>query len=185
MSLGGVLDDIDGNAWIIDYEEQSPFRTFVSRRVVAFGEPWEPGPRIPHIIELPGGKRPGHFRVTSMQLVEVTPDAQFVEVGRCHTLRGRLERDATATGESTLTFVTENGEASVVVNDPAGSKLGLSVEVKAYAVRHCSSSPKPHRQYVWIICPYSMAELEDWRRRHSWANNPGAAVSKLSRADSE
>jgi len=162
QSLGVAIDDGRGNLWVVDYEEQSPYHVFGGRRVVAFGEAYEPDPLTPHMISSPRGWV-GHFRVSSMKLADVTPDADVLEIGPRQALCGRLERHATWTGKSVLTFVTEGGEGFLVTNDPAGSRGSAPIEVCAYTVRRSpATSPGP---WLWIICPYSMADLWKWRRR--------------------
>src|SRR5262245_4085276 len=93
------------------------------------------------------------------------PDGEIVEVGRGHRLRGRLQRGTSDTGKSMLFFVTENGDTFLVANDPAGATVGRSVEVWAYPVKQSSSMQEPRGQYLWIICPYSAADLWEWRGR--------------------
>jgi len=163
--LGAIIECSDGRQWVVDYDEQSPFHAFAGRQVVVSGEPYEPAGQ--HLIGLRGGQKLGHFRVSTMRLVEVTPDAQLVEVGAGRDLRGRFEPRTNDVGESMLRFVTEGGDSFVVVNDPAGAAVGRTVEVWAYPVQPSPSIPRPPEQYLWIICRYSAAELWEWRERRS------------------
>jgi len=158
--LGAIIKCTDGTKWVIDYDEQSPFHAFADCQVVASGEPYEPAGQ--YLI----GKGLGHFRVSTMRLVEVRPDAELVEVAAGRHLFGRFER---STSDAMLTFVTEKGESFLVANDPAGATVGRSVKVWAYPVQSSPSIPGPqHRQGLWIICPMnSYADLWEWRERHS------------------
>jgi hypothetical protein len=163
--LGVAIQDDEGNVWVVDYEEQSPYHAFARHRVVALGEAYEPGPLTQHLIGWHGARSLGHFQVSTMKLAEITSDAEVVEVGPRQTLRGQLERHAISTGKSILTFVTEEGEAFVVANDPAGSNVGARIEVSAYAVYRSASAAPSSGRLLWVIGPYSMADLWKWRER--------------------
>ena len=163
--LGAAIECSDGKVWVIDDNEQSPFHAFAGRQVVVSCEPYKPEGQ--HLIGWRGGKKLGHFRVSTMRLVEVTPDAKLVEVGGGQPLCGRFERGTSETGESMVSFVTEEGDAFLVTNDPAGATVGPSVKVWAYPVQPSPSIPRPREQYLWIICPCSAADLWEWRERHS------------------
>jgi len=163
--LGAAIECGDAKVWVIDYEEQSPFHAFAGRQVVVSGEFYKPDGQ--HLIGWAGGKELGHFRVSTMRLVEVTGDAELVEVGAGRDLRGRFERAPGDTGEATVSFVTEKGDVFLVANDPAGASVGRTVEVWAYPVQLSASIPRPSGQYLWIICPYSAADLWEWRERLS------------------
>ncbi len=170
--LGAILKGSDGMEWVIDYEEQSPFHALAGHRVVISGEPYKPAGQQQHLIRSGRGEKLGHFRVSRMQLVEVAVHADLEEVGPGQHLRGRFEHSTSHLGsddarDSTLSFVTEEGDAFLVANDPAGMIIGPSVEVLAYAVRPSPSIPGPQEQHLWIICPYSAADLWKWRERHS------------------
>ena len=78
--LGAAIECSDGKVWVIDYRKQSPFHAFAGRQVVVAGEPYKPEGQ--HLIGWGEGKTLGHFRVSTMWLVEVTPDAEPVEVWR-------------------------------------------------------------------------------------------------------
>jgi hypothetical protein len=162
--LGAIIECSDGKDWVIDYDEQSPFHAFADRQVLVSGEPYEPKGQM--LIGRRGKLGIGHLRVSAMRLVEVTPDAQVVEVGARQKLSGRFERGTSDTRESSLSFVTEK-DTFLVSNDPAGAALGRSVEVWAYPVQPSPSIPRPPEQYLWIICPYSSADLWEWRERRS------------------
>ena len=163
--LGTGIESSDGKVWVIDYDEQSPFHAFAGRRVVVFGEPYEPEPEDQHLVGWGEGKQLGHFHVSTLRPVEVMPDGELVEVGPGHRLSGRLQRGTSDTGEPMLFFVTENGDSFLVANDPAGAKVGRSVEVWAYPVKRRSSMPETRGQYLWIISPYSAADPWEWRGR--------------------
>jgi len=163
--LGATIECSDATVWVIDYEEQSPFHVFTDRQVVATGEPYEPEGQ--YLIDWGEGKTLGHFRVSSMRPVEVASDAELLEVGAGYGLRGRFERSAGYPGESVLSFVTDSGDVFVAANDPAGVSVGPSVEVWAYPVQSSPSIQRPQGRCLWIICPYSAADLWAWRRRRS------------------
>jgi len=170
--LGAVLECADGGAWVIDYDEQSPFHAFAERRVLVTGEPYQP--KGQYLMGWRGnrsGEKFGHLRFSTMRLVEVRPDAELVEVGASHELSGRFERGA---GEA-LSFITDRGDRFLVFNDPAGANIGQSVEVSAYPVR--PSIPVSTEAYLWVICPCSMGELWAWRERH--ADRQGRAADSL------
>jgi hypothetical protein len=122
--LGAAIECSDGKVWVIDYSEQSPFHVFAGRQVVVSGEPYKPEGQGQHLIGWRGVKKLGHFRVSTMRLVQVTPDAKLVEVGGGQHLCGRFERGTSETGESMVSFVTEEGDAFLVANDPAGATVG-------------------------------------------------------------
>src|SRR5450432_1341217 len=147
--LGAIIEGSDGNDWVIDYDEQSPFHAFADRQVLVSGEPYEPNGQ--KLIGRWGKLGIGHLQVATMRLVEVTPDAQLVEVGARHKLSGRFERGTSDTRESSLSLVTEKGDTFLVSNDPAGAAIGRSVEVWAYPVQPSPSIPRPPGQYLWII----------------------------------
>jgi hypothetical protein len=166
--LGAAIECSDGMVWVIDYSEQSPFHAFAGRQVVASGEPYRPDhDKGQFLFGWGGGKKLGHFRVSTMRLVEVTLDAEFVEVGAGRQLHGRFERGTNETGDSKLFFVTEEGNAFLVANDPAGTIVGPNVEVWAYPMQSPASIPTPPRRYLWIISPHSAADLWEWRKRNS------------------
>ena len=102
-----------------------------------------------------------------MRVIEVTPDAQLVEIGARQELFGRFKRGTGAPQESSLSFVTEKGDTFLVFNDPAGVTLGRIVEVWAYPVQPSPSIPRSAEQHLWIICPCSLADLWEWRERQS------------------
>jgi hypothetical protein len=169
--LGAIMECGDLTEWVIDYDEQSPFHTFADHHVVVFGEPYEPLGQ--HLISTGGKQTLRHLRVSTMRLVEVTTEAELVEVGTGRQLSGQFERATSNTGESTLSFVSEKGDTFLVANDPAGATVGRNVEVWAYPVQ--LSMPQSSEQSLWIICPCSAADLWEWRaRRRSprWPN-PG------------
>jgi hypothetical protein len=156
--LGAHVECADRRRWVIDYDEQSPFHGFADLRVVISGEPYVPkGQRIIG----------DHLRVSSMRLVEVAANAELIEVGPGHHLSGRFNRRKGDAGESMLGFVARSGDAFLVFNDPAGATVGRDVEVEAYCVKLSPAVRKPSGQYLWVICPYSMADLWEWRERRS------------------
>jgi hypothetical protein len=163
--LGAAIECSDGKVWVIAYEEQSPFHGFAGRRVVAFGEPYQPEGQ--YLLGWGGGKQVGHFRVAAVRPAEVTPDLELAEVGPGQKLGGRLERGTSDTGESMLSFVTQEGDTFLVANDPAGAAVGRDVEVWAYSVKLSPSTRRPSGRYLWIICPYSAENVWEWRRRRS------------------
>ncbi len=160
--LGVIIECADGREWVIDYDEQSPFHAFADRRVVASGRPYTPEGQC-----IGGDRIAGHFRVSTMRLVEVTPDAEFVEVGPARPLSGQFERGTSHSGKTTLSFISANGDTFLVANNPAGAVTGRRVDVLAYPVEPSPSSLNPHAQYLWIICPCSSADLSKWRERNS------------------
>jgi hypothetical protein len=184
--LGAAISCADGTVWVIDYGEQSPYHAFAGRRVVASGESYRPQGQC--LIMWRGAGQLGHFRVSTMHLAEPTPDAWLLEVRAGYRLSGRLEHGAGDGGESALSFVAQSGDHFCVVNDPAGAAVGRGVEVVAYPVLPCMPAPRPRERYLWVICPYSTADLWEWRRRPE-AGLPGdvyvdAASGQLRRRQS-
>jgi hypothetical protein len=59
--LGAAIETSDGKAWVIDYDERSPFHPFDGREVVVSGEPYQPGGQ--HLVGWTDGRELGHFRV--------------------------------------------------------------------------------------------------------------------------
>lgn len=101
-----------------------------------------------------------------MRLVEVTPDAELIEVGAPQHLSGRFERDTSDTGQSTLTFDTEKGDTFLVANDPSEVNVGCSVMVEAYPVEPSPSITRSSERYLWINCPCGCADcVQEWIRR--------------------
>jgi len=139
----------DGTEWVISYGEQSPYHAFADRKVVASGRPCKPP--FAHIIL-------GHFRVSTMRLVTVTPDAQLVEVGEEQHLSGRFKVGTNDSGESVLSFVTEKGTTFLVANEPAGLIVGRDVKILAYSVQPYRLTPQSPEQYLWILCPCSVQD---------------------------
>jgi hypothetical protein len=162
----------DGAEWVIDYDEQSPYHAFAGRRVVATGLPCEPPPQ--HVLFVTG-----HFGVSTMRLVEVTNNAWLTEVGAGRILSGRFHRGAGTAGESTLSFVTETGDAFQVANNPAGATVDCTVQALAYPVRLSPCIAMGTQQHLWIICPWSYAELWGLRDR------PDAGLPRDVYVDSE
>jgi hypothetical protein len=149
----------DGAEWVIDYDEQSPYRAFAGRRVVVAGVPCEPP--IQHVI----GVR-GHFAVATMRLIEVTPDAWLMEVGEAQHLSGRFDPDTSDARESALTFVTEQGDTFRVANNPAGATAGCTVKALVYPVQPSPCMSASAQQCpLWVICPWSYADLWELRGR--------------------
>jgi len=156
--LGAEIDCGNGKTWVITYNEQSPYHAFAGRQVVVSGEPYEP--KGQYLL----GR--AHFSVSTMQLSEVTPAAEFVEVGEQQDLCGRFERGTSEIGDSRLSFVTEEGVAFLVANDPAGATIGSRVEVCAYPMQPSPLGRRPLGRYLWIICPHSADDIWEWRKRH-------------------
>src|SRR5215472_15780403 len=156
---GPVTTDIkctDGAVWVIDYDEQSPYHAFAGRRVVAWGSPC--APPMQHRIGVTG-----HFAVSTMQLAEVASDAWLIEVRAPQDLVGRFERGGAGAGaESELFFVTEDGDAFRVANNPAGAAIGGLVNALVFPVQLSRSVSSP-QQALWIICPWSYAKLNELR----------------------
>lgn len=110
-------------------------------------------------------RRVGHFRVSTMRPLAPTPDADIVEIGEVLKLRGQFRRDTGANFNSRLSFVTEQGESFLVVNDPAGAKFGSRIEVSAYPVKRSSSNADSSQRHLWVICPHSLLDIEEWCKR--------------------
>jgi hypothetical protein len=147
----------DGAEWVIDYDEQSPYQAFAGRQAVVSGRPCEPP--CQHVIGVTG-----HFAVSTMRLAVAAADAWLTEVGAGQFLSGRFDGSTGDAGESRLSFVTEAGDAFLVVNNPAGATIGCTVQALVYPVRPTTSLEKPSQQYLWVICPWSYAELWSQRR---------------------
>jgi len=160
--LGAAIECSERKVWVIDYDEQSPFHAFTGRQVVASGEPYQPEGQ--HLIDWGGGKKLGHFRVSTMRLKQVTADAKLVEVGAAQELSGLFQRGMSESGDSTLSFVTDEGDTFLVLNHPAGMTVGRRVEVRAYPVQRPPSNSRPAARYLWVICPCSAADIWEWRR---------------------
>jgi hypothetical protein len=152
------IESPDGAEWVIDYDEQSPYHAFVGRQVVALGFSCEPPAQ--HVIMVSG-----HVAVSTMRLVEMTPDAWITEVGGARSLSGRFEGDTSDARESPLTFVTQQGETFLVANNPAGATADCSIDARVYPVQPSPSVSDSHQQWLWVICPWSYADLWELRRR--------------------
>ncbi len=161
--LGAEIECGDAT-WVIATDDLSPYHAFAERRVMASGAPYEPKYRQ-RILSRVGEKPIRHFRVSTMRLAEATPDAWLTEVGEEQRLAGRFERGAGDGGEAALSFVTEEGVAFLVANEPPGAAAGGRVEVTAYPVLPTPSSARRLRQSLWVICPYTHKETWEWRRR--------------------
>lgn len=161
--LGAWIECGDGTQWILSYDEQSPLHAFADRRVIALGAP-NVAPGAQQLISLDRSRPLGHFGASSVRVVEVPPDVGIVEVGPEERLSGRFERCGSGEGAAPLRFVTEH-DAFWVVNDPAGVKLECPLEVRAYPVQQGASVAGHADPWRWIICPYSMADLWEWRER--------------------
>jgi len=96
-----------------------------------------------------------------MWLVDATPDAWLIEVGPAQLLSGQLQRCTGNTGESTLSFVTKDGDTFLVANDPAGPTVHRCDNVLAYSVVPSHAS----YQSLWVIGPHSYVDLWEWRKR--------------------
>ena len=66
--VGAAIECTDGNVWVIDYRDQSPFHAFAGRRVVVSGEPYRPEGQ--HLIGWRGNQKVGHFRVSTIRLAD-------------------------------------------------------------------------------------------------------------------
>jgi len=160
------LECNDGTEWVISYGEQSPFHAFAERQVVVTGQPYKPTGAYVIGTSRRSGQRPGHLRVSTMRLLEASPDAQLAEVGEQQDLSGRFRSETTDSGESILSFATEEGRRYLVANEPAGvsSSSGV-VRVTTFAVQLSPLVQRSSDQYLWIICPCSAGDLMEWRGR--------------------
>jgi hypothetical protein len=148
----------NGAVWVIDYDEQSPYHAFAGRRVVVSGVPCEPP--MQHVIGVSG-----HFAVSTMRLVEVTTDAWLIGIEEPQHLSGRFDGGTSEAKEPALSFVTEKGDTFLVANNPAGATAGCTVKALVYPVKlspDTSASPHP---CLWVICPWSYADLWELRGR--------------------
>jgi hypothetical protein len=107
----------------------------------------------------------GHFGVSTMRLVEVTPDAWLMEVEAAQHLSGRFEHATGDAGKSALSSVTEKGDTFLVANNPAGATVGWTFEVLAYPVQQSPGISRSPQQYFWVICPWSYSDLQELRHR--------------------
>jgi hypothetical protein len=147
----------DGALWVIDYDEQSPYQAFVGRRVIVSG--FRAQPPMERRIGVTG-----HFAVTTMQLAESAPDAWLTEVGPPQALTGRFQREVGCTGEEySWAFLTENDKLFQVANKPAGATIGGTVSALAYSVNLSHSAGESSGQFLWVICPWSYAQLGELR----------------------
>lgn len=157
---GPVVTEIkcpDGAVWVIDYDEQSPYHAFVGRRIIASGFPCHP-PRQ-HVISVTG-----HFAVSTMRLAEVVPDAWLIEVRAAQDLVGRFELGTGDGAESALSFVTDKDDTFQLANNPAGATVGSLVNAFAYPVQLSPCVSRSPRQSLWVICPWSYAQLGALRK---------------------
>jgi hypothetical protein len=143
----------DGDVWVIDYDEQSPYQAFIGRRIVASGYPCHPP--LQHRIRVTG-----HFAVFSMKITEPPADAWLIEVGPRQELAGTFEHTTDPeAAESELSFITETGDAFRVVNNPAGMAVNQFVNTLAYPVQLSPCASRSPQQSLWVICPWSYAQL--------------------------
>jgi hypothetical protein len=161
-----LLECDDGAEWVISYGEQSPFHAFAERRVRVTGQRYKPtGAYVIGTSRKPG-QRPGHLRVSTMRLLESTPDAQLIEVGEERDLSGRFTRETSDGGRSILSFATEEGTRYLVANEPAGVRRSSGViRVTGFPVELSPLFQKPSDRYLWIICPCSAGDIMEWRGR--------------------
>jgi len=166
------LECSDGAEWVISYGEQSPFHVFDERQVVVTGRPYKPtGAYVIGTSRRPEQK-PGHLRVSTLRLLELTPDAQLVEVGEEQDLSGCFKRETSDSGESILSFATEEGRRYLVANEPAGlSRWSEVVKVTAFPVE-LSRMFQSSDPCLWIICPCSTGDLIEWRGRSPSGTSP-------------
>lgn len=157
LFLGAIVEFSDGSRWVVDYSELSPFHVFANRRVLVYGDSYAPDGQ--HLI----GVR--HLRVSTMRLVDLTLEDRFVEIEAEQHIAGQFELDNRNAGESSMLFVTEKGSSFQVANDPPGARVGRWVEVSAYAMKTSASAWGPMEPYPWIICPHSMEDFWEWRKR--------------------
>ena len=68
-------------------------------------------------------------------------------------------------GKPALSFVTATGDAFLVANNPAGAAVGCTVQALAYPVRLSPAIARTPQHYLWVICPWSYAELWGLRDR--------------------
>lgn len=66
--LGAAIECNDGTAWVITYQEDSPFHPLADQHVAVVGVPYEP--RGQALVRWHGRQKLGHFRVSSIQLAE-------------------------------------------------------------------------------------------------------------------
>jgi hypothetical protein len=163
--LGAALECGGDAVWILSYGEQSPYHAFAGRHVAVEGRPYTPqGQRLVGWR----GKMLGHLRVDSMRVMDAA-GAGIVQVGPERRLRGRFERISTDPDRRELLFMTSDGDTFHVVNDPAGATVSADIEVSAFDVNRLplASSGVPH---LWVVCPHSIADLWEWRRRSAGAS---------------
>jgi hypothetical protein len=158
-----TIECSDGKRWVIDYDEQSPFRAFADRHVLVSGEPYTPSGS--HLISRDRERPLGHLNVSTMRLIDLAEDAELVEVGPGQHLTGRFER-RTSGGESMLSFLTES-DTFRVANDPVGATVDDSVRVSARPVQRGPSVRRAPARCLWIICSCSTGELWAWSERGS------------------
>ncbi len=147
----------DGAVWVIDYDEQSPYHAFVGRRIMASGFPCNPPQQ--HVISVTG-----HFAVSTIRLAEVAPDAWLIEVRAAQDLVGRFELGTSDAAESALSFVTDKGDTFHLANNPAGATVGGLVNALAYPVQLSPCVSRSPQQSLWVICPWSYAQLGALRK---------------------
>lgn len=158
--LRANLDCSNGLRWAIDCSEDSPFHALDAREVIVSGQPCETQDMFV------AGKVPDRFRASSMQIAEISADAQVVELEAKQELTGHFEQSRAQPAEHPLTFVTLDGKVYRVVNDEDREVLENAVaNIRAYPVR--SSPPVqetvPRLWIVDVIDTY-LGEWRDGRR---------------------
>ena len=166
--LGAVLECSDA-AWLLAYDEESPYHAFADRQVVVEGTPYTPeGQRLAAWNR----KALGHLRVESIRVADPTA-AAVLHVGPERRLRGRLERISDDPDRPGLLFMTSNGDTFHVVNDPAGAKLSADLEVSAYDTQLRASAGTAGVPHLWVVCPSSYDALWQWRKRRAGRSDEG------------
>jgi hypothetical protein len=99
-----------------------------------------------------------------MQLAESALDAWLKEVGEPQYLTGRFQPGfGGPAAEHELSFLADSGDAFRVANIPAGAAMWEVVEVLTFPVKLSQCVPGCSQQSLWVICPWSYAQLEELR----------------------
>ncbi len=133
--LQGVwLERADGTRWVIDYRPRDCWRPLEGAAVTATGERYEPQGQA---LSAP------HFRVSSLQVTTVTPEAGLVAVGPEQVLTGSLltsagEPGTKSEGSSWVEFRDADGPIWPLYNPSA---LGNLTGAVTLTVREVELSP--------------------------------------------
>jgi hypothetical protein len=118
--LGAIIECADGKAWIVDYNESSPYHAFADCRVIVEGRLGSLEGGSQRLIRWKGrsvGIDLGHLIVSTMRLVgEASREHQVLEIGPRLTLSGHLDLGTGAANEAKPPFITTAGATFKIFN---------------------------------------------------------------------